>query len=217
MSIRRSVLSAAIAAVCCLVVASSASAATTVIRTDPGGARVTSGAVITGTSEGPATLTLDSTGSITCHGSFQGVLSATDGNPSVSATMPTFAMAGCSDTLPIVSIDTCSRHGFGVFTMSATSSLGGTFNVLDINLFCHVAGTGTPGTGCYFTLPSSTGSFTNSNSTLGFGNVPLAHTVPSGTTNDIGAFCGNTGAFNANFANVHTTGGAGGRITLATS
>jgi hypothetical protein len=215
MFIRKLVLLAAIAAFGVLAVDATASAATTVLRTDPGNALVPAGTTVTGTSEGAATLQIPSLGTLTCHAGFSLTASVTEGNPSVDGTLGSLAFTSCSDTIPLIDVDTCSAISpFPTVTVAATSTTGGSVTLGNTQTFCHVVGTGTPGSGCYYLGTSPTGSFTNLNSTLAFVNVAVDHKVPTGATNDLGASCGTTGTFTARFSGVHTSAGA---LTLATS
>ena len=202
--------------------------ATTVVRTDPGNLLAPAGTIITGGTQttatasptmtggpftgGTAFLSLPATGTITCGGFAQGVLTTTDGNPSVRGTLTTFALTPCHDTIPVINVTGCTAvPPLPEITVTATAT-GGTNTLTNLFKRCTLAGSPAA---CYYRAATATAVFTNANATLTYSNVSVQHTAPAGTTDDLGALCGSTGTFSADFPDIHTTGNR--TLTVTTS
>lgn len=199
-----------------LVIASPASAATTVLRGDPGNVPLPPGTTVTGTSEGPVTLTFPGVGELSCHANFAAVFVTTHGNPSIDGVLESLTFSPCTDTIPIIAIDDCAMHQHqSTVVAAAQSSSGGAVTFNDVTMFCHVAGSGNPGAGCYWKFTDPVGSFNNTRSTLTFPSVTVDHVVPTGTTNDLESACPDQGNLSMRFNDVHTS--AGLTVTLTTT
>jgi hypothetical protein len=212
-SLTKLVILAAIAGLALLSSAPVASA--TAIRTDPGNGVLTSGSLVTTTSEGLSTFT-SSIGTITCGDAFvTGHVGTNPATPTVTGSITIGTGVGCVDTVPFIDFDDCQEASpFPIVKATANATGGGHITLNNMFLRCHIVGSGSPGSACYFKAITATGAFANANSTLSFTSVPVLHSVPPTNTGDQGALCPN-GSLTTNFANVHAANG--NRITLTTS
>lgn len=216
MPFRRLLVLAATCVVGLLFIASSASAATTVLRGDPGNQPLPPGTTITGTIEGNATFTFSTGADLSCHGNFAAVFVTTHGNPTIDGFLESLTFSPCTDTIPILTIDDCALHQhLPTVVAAAQSATGAAVTFSDVTLFCHNAGSGSPGTGCYWQLTDPVGSFNNTKSTLTFPNVTFDHRVPTGTTNDLESACPDHGNMSMRFGDVHTS--TGTTVTFSTT
>lgn len=207
-------LVAAAAAFAILLLGAASAPATTVVRTHPGNQIVPAGATLTGGDNGGrAIAVLTSLGTISCGAYSDGTLAQPDGNPAVTGTLNSFILAPCSDSFPVINITSCTAvPPFPHITVTATGT-GGTNTLTNLYKRCTIAGS--PTSACYYYAATATALFTNVNATLTYANVAMQHTVPPGGTGDLGALCGTTGSFSADFPDIHTTGGR--TLTVTTS
>jgi hypothetical protein len=143
---------------------------------------------ITSTSSDPVTLTFAGLGTITCTRMTFSADVGAGGGTTIAGTLTAFGFDGCTDTIPVINYSTCSLHGpMPTVTLTATGASGGTVTLSPTFVFCPISGSSS---GCYFQLPDATGTFTNTTHALAFTNVAMTHSVPTGTTNDLGSLCG---------------------------
>jgi hypothetical protein len=202
----------AIVAVGLLIAASAASAEA--IRGDPGGVLLPTGTLITGASQpGGATLTVPGHATVRC----QGTLGLTVGpnrvaNPMV-ITVNSFTLDGCSDADTATVITRCHTIS-PTPSATITSTMFSHFVTLtSISTRCAISGSGTA---CYYRIPSATGTYIGSTSSLSsFGSSDVTHSVPAGATDDAGSACGTSGSLSVGSLGFH--GPNGTTVTLLNS
>jgi hypothetical protein len=193
MFIRKLAAPAAIAALGLLAVVSTPASASTTVRVDPGAGLLTGSTTITNTTSGPAVLTTG-VGSVTCTSSIGSVtLTANSSATTIGGSLNTITFTSCTDTLPLITITTCHRHGASLPSIAINGSAA-TLTVTDVIVRCSFQGSNQ---GCYYTAASANGSANNAASTLTFTNVAVtAISVPTTDAVAPGA-CGTSGNFNA--------------------
>jgi hypothetical protein len=188
-------------------------AAATAIRVDPGASLLASGSTVTG--KGRSTI-VASVGTGTCDASFDYDVGTNPATPTVAMTLTGFTLSGCRDTIPFIDFDDCSAVApFPAVTATALAG-GGTLTLTNTFVRCHVLGSGTPGTACYFKAQTASGAFANATSTLTYTSVATVHTVPPTNSGDQGALCASFAfTLSMDFTNVHAANGS--RVTMTTS
>jgi hypothetical protein len=174
-----------------LISATSAQAASYLHGGSSPGNVLPSGSGITNTDSGPATLALTGLGEVQCtNNKFTATVGAS-GGATISGSLTSLTFATCTDTLPVITITSCSVVSpLPTITITASGSSGGTFAFANTFTRCPIAGSTSA---CYYKANIATGSYANASGDLTFSNVSIAHTAPSGTTNDLGAACGSSG------------------------
>jgi hypothetical protein len=166
-------------------------------------------------------------GSITCTTGSSSTTVGSSGGASVSASQTAVSFGSCStSTWTSIHPDGCQQVGTPIpVTITATGSTGGTIGLTNPLFFCHYAGSGTPGWGCYFKGSSANGAWINSVSggKAYFSNVSLMPYTPSGTPpagggTSLGTACGSGVTFSATFEAISaTTGAFTGLVALNTT
>ena len=144
------------------------------------------------TSGGPATLTLSGLGTITCgSANFTAQFTTTTGAPA-AAQLTALTFTSCTDTVPVITFSSCHLDGTApAIAITASGTAGGTFAMGATTVRCGVSGTTSA---CYYQATAPVGTWVNSPSSLSFSGAALLHTVPGGTTGDLGSLCGTTGS-----------------------
>jgi hypothetical protein len=203
---------AAIATLAFLVVVITATSAlaSTFLRRDPGNTVLAAGSVITSTG-GTFTTAVTGFGESTCSAGFAATIGSS-GTASVTGTLNSFTFGGCRYVF--VYLNNCQvRSPAPSITVTATAS-GATMTWSNASMRCPVS-TSPPGA-CYYQLSALTSTFLNPTSTLRFSNSVMFHTVPAGSTDDVGAPCAAGGSsFSMDFRDVHTSGGATVTVTMS--
>jgi hypothetical protein len=202
-------------AMCAVLVGSAATSAsgTTFVRTHNGLAW--QGTIMAGAGD-PATVSLSGLGHINCSSSSFHADIGASGGFSVTGKLTALTFTSCTDSVPTIEFTGCHLHNGGVPTVhiaAAGGSPGGGTVVLNNTLMrCGVAGSTQ---GCYYHSVSATGTWSNVNSSLRFSGVSLSHSA-MGTTDDLGAVCGNAGTWNVLFTDL-TGGTSGSTLTVTTT
>jgi hypothetical protein len=210
MSLRRVALCAALLAALSAAPASAA----TFLRVVPSGALLTAGATVTSRSTGHETFV--GPGGIGC--STQTRFTATvgaSGGASVTGTLTSFTVQNCFDNVPGATITAC----FDVPSVRTRITFTPTAMVVDpLWLQCSAGLAGS----CYYRGSTVTGRVASDSVgsavwfglPFGFGDVTVAHSVPTGVVDDLGASCGTAvGRFTTALTRLKTVSGTGVTVT----
>lgn len=166
--------------------------------------KAASGTTFTGGIEGTAIGVLS--GSVlSCEdGAIGGTITNADASPSATGTLTSLTLTSCTDTLPSVNLDECS-----LATPQPTITFTGAYPDATLSLDnqylrCHNAGSGSPGTACYFGAPTNDNAYRNTTSTLVY-RASLTHTVPTGASGDLGGSCPSTNNLNIWFDDIRVS------------
>ncbi len=216
MSFYKSILTLMVLGLGLLALGSASASASTAIRLDPGPVAFPAGGTITNTTSSSATLSLGATGTIHC-GLVKGTATVASGASatSISATLTAITFSTCTDTLPVVTIESCSLAAGTTPSISilGTSSSGGTVTTTDARVRCFLGGSGGAAF-CEYTAATAAGTAVNSTSTLAYSSVGVTHV--NGASGDQGVLCGASGSFNVT-ANHMVQSGTNRTLTLTTT
>jgi hypothetical protein len=155
---------------------------------------------ITSTASDPATLSLSGGfGDITCNTTTFNLHVGPGGGASIDGSLNTLVFENCTDSIPVITITACDKHGGSPTATITAGAGGGSVTLSPTTVFCTVAGSAN---GCYYQAPDATGVISNATNSITFTNTAVTHTVPAGTTNDLGNLCGAGGAFNVTLTHV---------------
>jgi hypothetical protein len=204
---------AAIATLAFLVVVITATSAlaSTFVRRDPGNVLLASGTTLISST---GFFTAHSLGSgMSCAPSLDAALEAS-GGATVTATLNSFTLAPCSGSIASVGFNSCHAiPPLPSLTITQTGS-GAVTTWPGTSMRCNVVGA--PASACYYRAQHMTGMFANATSTWVHANFTWLHTVPAGTTNDLGALCNTSSTtYTMDFRDVHTTGGTTVTVTAS--
>jgi hypothetical protein len=201
---------------CLLIVGAGSASATTVLRLDPGNTAFTGSNTITNTSSSNATLSLTGLGEINCASTkFDADVNSGSSATTIGGTLTALTFTSCTDTLPVITINSCHLYpvggAFPSLTINAINDTGGTQTINDATVFCPVAGSTS---GCYYTAATAVGTGNNAASTLSYNNVAVSTVTP--TTNNLGAACGSSGFFSVTLNHI-VQGGTNKTVTVRQS
>jgi hypothetical protein len=206
MSIRKLATLAAVAAF--LALGSSPASASTQLRLDPGS--VLAGATtITNTSSGPATFSTGA-GELICQNTtFDVDVGASPSGGTLGGSLTTLTFTNCTDSIPIVNLTSCHRHGAALPAVSINGSVG-LMTFTDLIVRCNVSQSAFA---CYYTAESTGGTANNAASTLTFSNNAI-WAITSPTTDAVAAgACGGGGIFNVTLRHI-VQGGTNRTVTF---
>jgi hypothetical protein len=184
--------------------------ATTAIRTDPGGALLSGTTTLKNTTSTPAVLVMTGLGTISC------AQTTVVGNAKTNTSATTITGTGqgtyaqCTDTIPVINIESCRGHGTFPTIRATATATGGFITTGDAIARCAVSGS--PTSACYYTAGSSTGIANNAASSITYTNVPVVTVATSGS---LGALCGASGSFNVTLT--HGVNQSNQTLTITTS
>jgi hypothetical protein len=214
MSIRRLASLVAIAAIGVLALGAASASASTALRTDPGGGLLTGSTTITNTTAAPSVLTLTGLGVVTCNQTnFDANVTSNSSAGSITGTLATLTFTTCSDTLPVITISSCTLNPgtTPVVHIFASNDTGGTTTIDDATVRCNIAGSTT--SFCYYTAATALGQGNNAASTLTYGSIGVGVVGGSGS---LGAACGSTGTFSSTLRHI-VQGGTNRTVTVQTT
>jgi hypothetical protein len=174
--------------------AGSASAATYVHGGTTSGNLLPAASTILNRSSDTATLTLNGTGELSCTVTTGFATVGASGGATVSATGNSLTFTSCTDTIPVINIQSCHLAATTLPTavVTATSHNGGTVVFSNTFVRCVAAGSTS---GCYYKATTASGTASNTGATLSYASVGVTHTAPAGATDDLGVACGTIGSF----------------------
>jgi hypothetical protein len=179
-----------------------AGADTTVVTDTPGGGfhQSPAGDTMRPTNGGPAVITLSGLGSVTCaNATFDADVTTPAGTPAIAA-LTALTFTSCTDTIPVLTFTGCHLDGASpTLSMTASGTTGG--SVLFVSTYLRCAASGST-SGCYFLINGGPGTWTNAPSSIAFSGVAITHSIPAGTTGDLGALCGPSGTLSVSFGHV---------------
>lgn len=199
MSIRRLALATVVAAIGLCTLDTAASPATTVIRTDPGGAKLTGTTTWRNTSSDLAVFTT-AAGGITCNQAFfDAHVTANHSSSIIGGRLTALTFTSCTDTILAVNIEECALHAPPLPTVWITGTPGGaTFKIFDPIVRCKLVSNNIA---CYYTLADPVGAFNNATSSLTFTNIPVTAVTPTSDAVPVGN-CGSNGTFSTVFTHI---------------
>jgi hypothetical protein len=214
MFIRKSALVAVVATLGLLIVGSVSASASVALRTDPGGGRLTGATTITNTISDPATLFLDGLGVVSCsQASFTGHFTSNNNASVIAGTVGSLTFTSCTDTLPVITIPSCTLNPGTAPAVSITTNrdTGGNATLVDPVVRCSIAGT--MSSFCYYTGTNVIGQGFNATSNLHFSDAPIDHVTGPG---DLAGACGTTGNFGVTLTHIVQV-GTNRTITITTT
>jgi hypothetical protein len=198
MFIRKLAGLATITALGLLALGATSASASTQLRLDPGNTSLMGSTTITNTSSGVATFATHA-GMINCSNtSFTATALSHTGPTTIGGNLSSLTFTTCTDTLPLVNISSCHRHGATLPSMSISGSLG-TVTLTDVIVRCNVVSSTQ---GCYYTAATAVGSVNNALSTLAYTGTGLT-AISSPTTDAVApGACGTTGTVSVNLRHI---------------
>jgi hypothetical protein len=195
-----------------------AAATTTTVRVDPSNASLGAGSIVTwGSTTYPATLLVATTGNVRCTKAGMSVTLGSKDVPYQTATLTSFTLENCTDTLPFIDFASCSLAMPFAPTvhLQANGSTGGSVSTTP-TIKCTL--TGPSGVGCYYHFTSMPGTFTNSDGTLSYSGANFSYGSIFGPSDGVvEAECGSSGTFSAKLTPATATqDGRNTKVTLTT-
>jgi hypothetical protein len=214
MFIRKLAALAAIAALSLLALGAMSASASTALRTDPSGGRLTGSTTITNTTSHPAVLQTDK-GTVTCNSTkFDADVTSNNSATSISGTLTQLTFTTCTDTIPVVAINSCHLATGNTPSVSiAANATGGHVTLTDVLARCVVAGSAS---GCYYTGATATGVATNATSVLSYNNISAIYPVTNPADGIGAAICGTNALFSVTLTHI-VQGGTNATITITTA
>jgi hypothetical protein len=167
--------------------AGSAHAASYVHAGTASGNVLAAGTTVAPGASGSMTFAMSGWGSVSCAASGDLTVGAS-GGATVAATVDALDWTGCTDTIPSITYTSCAvASPLPTASLLAAGSAGGTLSLSGWYMRCGISGTTR---GCYYYAALANGTYTNATAAAVWTGVSLLHTVPSGSTDDLGALCG---------------------------
>jgi hypothetical protein len=114
----------------------------------------------------------------------------------LTGTLGQMTFTTCTDTIPVLTITSCHRHGATPGVAVTASGSGGSVNLTDMGVRCAFASGGA----CYFTAATANGVANNAASTISYTNVGAVSIAA--TADNLGALCPATSTLSMAFNHI---------------